>query len=172
MSFKGTFSVTITPTKHNGDVNIKSLQKYFNWQIKKKIGGLIILGSTGEFLSINKKNRLIMIKESVAITNKRIPLFVGTAAENTNDAIKLSVEAQKLGADGVMIHSKNRDPKEIFKFSNKFKKEFKNIPLVVVPSSFNQVKESQLIDNGFDIVIYANHMLRASYPAIDRKSVV
>jgi dihydrodipicolinate synthase/N-acetylneuraminate lyase len=36
MSFKGTFSVTITPTKHNGDVNVKSLQKYFNWQIKKK----------------------------------------------------------------------------------------------------------------------------------------
>ena len=63
MSFRGTFSVTITPTKLNGDVNIKSLQKYFNWQIKKKIGGLIILGSTGEFLSINKKNRLTMIKE-------------------------------------------------------------------------------------------------------------
>ena len=38
--------------------------------------------------------------------------------------------------------------------------------MVVVPSSFNQVKESQLIDNGFDIVIYANHMLRASYPSM------
>ena len=66
MSFKGTFSVTITPTQNNGDINIKSLQNYFNWQIKKKIGGLIILGSTGEFLSINKKNRLIMIKEFIS----------------------------------------------------------------------------------------------------------
>ena len=55
MNYKGTFSVTITPTKNNGDINVKSLQNYFNWQIKKRIGGLIILGSTGEFLSINKK---------------------------------------------------------------------------------------------------------------------
>ena len=94
MNFKGTFSVTITPTKYNGDINVKSLKNYFNWQIRKKIGGLIILGSTGEFLSINKKNRSIMIKESVAITNKKVPLFVGTAAENTNEVIKLSVEAQ------------------------------------------------------------------------------
>ena len=55
--FKGTYSVTITPTHSNGKINIQSLKKYFNWQINKKIGGLIILGSTGEFLSINDKNR-------------------------------------------------------------------------------------------------------------------
>ena len=47
---KGTYSVTITPTYSNGTINIKSLKKYFNWQINKNIGGLIILGSTGEFL--------------------------------------------------------------------------------------------------------------------------
>ena len=94
MNFKGTFSVNITPTDSRGDLNLKSLKKYFNWQIKNKIGGLIVLGSTGEFLSISPKNRIKMIKESVSIAEKRVPLLVGTAAENTYDAIKLSVEAQ------------------------------------------------------------------------------
>jgi len=103
--FKGTYSVTITPTHSNGKINIQSLKKYFNWQINKKIGGLIILGSTGEFLSINDKNREIMIKESVSIVGRRVPILVGTAAENTLDAIKYSVQAQKLKADGVMIIS-------------------------------------------------------------------
>ncbi len=105
MNFKGTFSVNITPTDSKGDLNLNSLKKYLNWQIQKKIGGLIILGSTGEFLSISSKNRVKMIRESVSITEKRVPLLVGTAAENTYDAIKLSVEAQKLKADGVMIIS-------------------------------------------------------------------
>ena len=103
--FKGTYSVTITPTHSNGKINIQSLKKYFNWQINKKIGGLIILGSTGEFLSINDKNREIMINESVSIVGRRVPILVGTAAENTLDAIKYSVQAQKLKADGVMIIS-------------------------------------------------------------------
>jgi len=70
------------------------------------------------------------------------------------------------GSDAIMIHSKDSNPKEIFKFSNKFKKQYKDIPLVVVPTSFYKVKESQLIDNGFNMVIYANHLLRASYPAM------
>ena len=103
MNFKGTFSVNITPTESNGNLKLNSLKKYLNWQIQKKIGGLIILGSTGEFLSISSKNRIKMIRESVSITDKRVPLLVGTAAENTYDAIRYSVEAQKLKADGVMI---------------------------------------------------------------------
>ncbi len=101
--FRGSYSVTITPTSEDGKINTKSLEKYLNWQIKKKIGGLIILGSTGEFLSISDQNRLKMIKESVSIIDNRVPLFVGTAAENTYDAIKYSVEAQNQNADGVMI---------------------------------------------------------------------
>ena len=103
MEFKGTFSVNITPTDSRGSLNFNSLKKYLNWQIQKKIGGLIILGSTGEFLSIDPKNKVKMIRESVSIVDKRVPLLVGTAAENTYDAIKFSVEAQKLKADGVMI---------------------------------------------------------------------
>ena len=102
-----------------------------------------------------KNNIMIISRIESLILNKSV-----------GDAYKRAENYVNAGADGVMIHSKDKNPKEIFKFSNKFKKEFKDIPLVVVPSSFNQVKESQLIDNGFDVVIYANHMLRASYPAM------
>ena len=67
--FKGSYSVTITPTSNDGKIKVKSLEKYFDWQIKKKIGGLIILGSTGEFLSISDQNRSKMIRESVSIVD-------------------------------------------------------------------------------------------------------
>ena len=87
--------------------------------------------------------------------------------KSVDDAFKRAESYVGAGADGVMIHSKDKNPKEVFKFANKFKKNFKDIPLVVVPSSFNHVKEKQLIENGFNIVIYANHMLRASYPAME-----
>ncbi len=72
------------------------------------------------------------------------------------------------GADGVMIHSKSKDPREIFDFAKNFRKNFPNVPLVCVPSTYNQVREKELIDRGFDIVIYANHMMRASYPAMEK----
>ena len=86
--FKGSYSVTITPTSNDGKIKVKSLEKYFDWQIKKKIGGLIILGSTGEFLSISDQNRSKMKREAVSIVDNRVPLLVGTAEENTYDAIK------------------------------------------------------------------------------------
>jgi len=70
------------------------------------------------------------------------------------------------GADGIMIHSKSNSPKEIFSFSEVFKKKYPNTPLVCVPSTYNQVKENQLENAGFNVVIYANHMLRAAYPAM------
>lgn len=90
--------------------------------------------------------------------------------KSVDDAFKRAESYVGAGADGVMIHSKDKNPKEVFKFANKFKKNFKDIPLVVVPSSFNHVKEKQLIENGFNIVIYANHMLRASYPAMENNA--
>jgi 2-methylisocitrate lyase-like PEP mutase family enzyme len=65
-----------------------------------------------------------------------------------------------------MIHSRENTPKEVFRFAKIFRKEFPNIPLVAVPSSYNKVREKELIKKGFNIVIYANHMLRASYPAM------
>ena len=70
------------------------------------------------------------------------------------------------GVDGIMIHSKKDKPNEIFEFSKIFRKNHKYIPLVSVPSTYNSVKEEELIKHGFNIVIYANQMLRAAYPAM------
>ncbi len=83
-----------------------------------------------------------------------------------NDALLRAEKYVNAGADGIMIHSKDKDPRQIFDFAKKFRKKFDKIPLVAVPSSYNSVKEKQLENAGFNIVIYANQMLRASYPAM------
>jgi phosphoenolpyruvate phosphomutase / 2-hydroxyethylphosphonate cytidylyltransferase len=70
------------------------------------------------------------------------------------------------GADAVMIHSKEKSGEEIKEFCIKFRKKNKNTPIVVVPSTYNHITENEFIEWGVNIVIYANHMLRASYPAM------
>ena len=65
-----------------------------------------------------------------------------------------------------MIHSRQKTTDEIFQFSKEFRKKHKSIPLVSVPSTYNKVTEDELIENGFNLVIYANQMLRAAYPAM------
>ena len=82
------------------------------------------------------------------------------------DAIDRSKTYIDGGVDGIMIHSKKEKPNEIFEFSKIFRKNHKYIPLVSVPSTYNSVKEEELIKHGFNIVIYANQMLRAAYPAM------
>ena len=82
------------------------------------------------------------------------------------DALKRADAYVNAGADGIMIHSKDNSPKEVLKFSNQFKKKYPNIPLVAVPTSYNKIKEKSLINSGVNIIIYANHLLRASYPAM------
>ena len=82
------------------------------------------------------------------------------------DALKRAKAYIDAGVDGVMIHSKEEDPTEIFDFCDEYKKFDKKVPLVVVPSSYNSVTEDILIKKGANIVIYANHLLRSAYPAM------
>ena len=70
------------------------------------------------------------------------------------------------GADGVMIHSKDKSGEDIKAFCQKFREKDKVTPIVVVPTTYNQFTETALNEWGVNIVIYANHMLRASYPAM------
>ena len=65
-----------------------------------------------------------------------------------------------------MIHSRQKTPDEIFHFAKEFRKNHKSTPLVSVPSTYNKVFENELIEKGFNVVIYANQMLRAAYPAM------
>ena len=70
------------------------------------------------------------------------------------------------GADAIMIHSRHKDPSEIIEFMQKFRAVDKITPVVVVPSSFNSVTIEEFVELGVNVVITANHMLRASYPAM------
>ena len=80
------------------------------------------------------------------------------------DALQRAKKYINAGADGIMIHSRRKNPSEIFEFC-KFYNKFKNRkPLVIVPSSFSQVTEEKLSRAGANIVIYANHLLRSIYP--------
>ena len=72
------------------------------------------------------------------------------------------------GADGIMIHSRKKDPAEILEFCDLFRKEDKETPIVVVPSSFNVVTEEELAEHGVNIVIYANQLTRSAFPAMEQ----
>jgi phosphoenolpyruvate mutase len=83
-----------------------------------------------------------------------------------DDALKRAKSYIDAGVDGIMIHSKEEDPTEIFDFCDSYNKFDKKVPLVAVPSSYNTVTEDILIQKGVNIVIYANHLLRSAYPAM------
>ncbi|MBW8000496.1 MAG: phosphoenolpyruvate mutase [Planctomycetes bacterium] len=83
-----------------------------------------------------------------------------------DDAIERAKAYIDVGADGIMIHSKMKDGKEIIEFCEKYKSFEYRVPLVVAPSTYNHITEDQLCDLGVNIVIYANHLLRSAYPAM------
>ena len=82
------------------------------------------------------------------------------------DALKRAFAYIDAGADGIMIHSRKKDPNEIFEFVKNFRSKDKITPIVVVPTSFNSVTTDEFAKIGVNIVIYANHMLRAAYPGM------
>ena len=94
----------------------------------------------------------------------RIESFI--VGKGLKDALKRAEIYSKAGADAILIHSKEKTPAEIFSFAREFKKSKNFIPLVSVPSTYSKVYEKDLIKNGFKLVIYANQMLRAAYPAM------
>jgi phosphoenolpyruvate phosphomutase len=84
------------------------------------------------------------------------------------DALKRAKAYIEAGSDGIMIHSKEKEPTEILNFCNEYKKFTKKVPLVVVPTTYNQITEDELIKAGVNVVIYANHLLRSAYPAMEK----
>ena len=82
------------------------------------------------------------------------------------DALERAFAFRDAGADGIMIHSRKKDPAEIFEFCDKFRQQDKTTPIVVVPTSFNQVTEEELASHGINIVIYANQLMRAAFPVM------
>ena len=88
------------------------------------------------------------------------------AGKSVDDALERCFSYVESGADGIMIHSKNKTGEDIKQFCVKFRNKYTSIPIVVVPTTYNQIKEEELHSWGVNVVIYANHMLRAAYPAM------
>ena len=87
------------------------------------------------------------------------------------DALERAFAFIRAGADAIMIHSKEKNPDEIFEFCDRFRGQDKHTPLVVVPTTYNSVTEEELQRHGVNIVIYANHLIRAGFPAMQKVAV-
>ncbi|MGS0646017.1 4-hydroxy-tetrahydrodipicolinate synthase [Komagataeibacter melomenusus] len=103
MKFRGTYTVMITPFDEQGAVDIPALRRFVDWQIESGIHGLVPLGSTGEFLSLTDDERALVAQTVIDQAAGRVPVLIGTGAENTLDVIRYSKSAEQMGADGVMI---------------------------------------------------------------------
>lgn len=83
-----------------------------------------------------------------------------------SDAINRAKAYIEAGADGIMIHSRKKEATEVLEFCKIFREYNANIPIIAVPTSYNQISAKELAEAGVNIVIYANHMLRAAYPGM------
>ena len=94
----------------------------------------------------------------------RIESFI--AGKDINDAMKRAFAYIEAGADGLMIHSKDKSGDDVKQFCKQLRSINKSIPIVAVPTTYNHITEEELTSWGVNVVIYANHMLRSAYPAM------
>ena len=178
------FEVTTKPLIYDGDTGGKP--EHFSYTVRslERLGVSAIIIEDKEGL---KRNSLFGTE--VAQTQSSIEDFVhriqvGKKAQITDDFMIIArIESLILeqgmedavtrakayiegGADGIMIHSRQKSPDEIFEFCERFSKFERRVPLVVVPTSYNTVTEQEFIDRGVNVVIYANQLMRASYKAM------
>ena len=83
-----------------------------------------------------------------------------------DDALNRAFAFTEAGADAIMIHSRKKDPSEIFEFVEQYRLKNQTTPIVVVPTSFNIVTEEEFKERGVNIVIYANQLTRTGFPAM------
>ena len=88
--------------------------------------------------------------------------------QGMDDALQRAFAFVEAGADGIMIHSRQKSPDEIFEFCEKFRDKDSVTPIVVVPTSFNEVTEEEFAKRNINIVIYANQLTRSAFPAMQK----
>ncbi len=120
-----------------------------------------------------KRGKNVQITSDFMIVARIESLIAGSGLR---DALFRAKKYLQAGADGIMIHSKDTNPKEIFDFAveyNKLSRELGvNKPLICVPTTYNTVTEHELKDKGFNIVIYANHILRSAHKAMKKAASI
>lgn len=183
-SLNDILEVTTKPIIYDGDTG--GIPEHFLFTVKTLerlgISAIIIEDKTGL-----KKNSLFgtdVSQTQDSIENFCLKIQTGKKAQITDtfmiiarieslilkqgmeDALKRAKAYIEAGADGIMIHSKEKSSDEILEFCENYKKFENRKPLVVVPSSYNHIYETELIEAGANVVIYANHLLRSAYPAM------
>jgi len=174
--------VTTKPIVYDADTGGKVEHFTFTVKTLERLGvsGLVIEDKTGLKKNSLFGKKVFQKQESVKNFSKKIN--AGKNAKTTNeffiiakieslvlkkgikDAVKRAKAYIKAGADAIVIHSIEKTPKEVFKFC-KIYNEFKNRkPLIVMPTTYNSVKEKKFIKHGVNMVIYANHLFRSTYP--------
>ena len=102
--FRGSYTVTITPFSEGGKkIDLPAWRRFLDWQIRTGVPGIIILGTTGEFLTISDEERRMFVEATVKHVRGRVHVLVGTMNSYTPNAVRYSREAEELGADGLMI---------------------------------------------------------------------
>jgi 4-hydroxy-tetrahydrodipicolinate synthase len=103
-SFRGSYTVTITPfTPDGGAIDVEAFRGFVDWQLAEGVPGLIVLGTTGEFLTLTDDERTEIVQAAVEHVNGRVPVLIGTMNAHTPRAVRYSREAEAIGADGLMI---------------------------------------------------------------------
>lgn len=119
--------------------------------------------SIENFCAKIKAGKNAQITEDFMVIARIESLIAGKTIE---DALERAFAYIAAGADGIMIHSKNKDGMDIKEFCQRFREKDTETPIVAVPTTYNQFTEDELASWGINVVIYANHMLRAAYPAM------
>ena len=160
------FAFTVRSLERNGvsaviiedKVGLKKNSLFGNEVVQKQ-------ATIKEFCEKIKTGKAAQVTEEFMIIARIESLILGQGIEDSIERAKAYIDA---GSDGIMIHSRESTPDEILEFCRTFRAFDQVIPLVVVPSSFNAITDNELAEAGVNIVIYANHMLRASYPAMSK----
>lgn len=102
--FRGCHTVTVTPFTEDGrGIDVPALKKFLDWQHRSRVPGVIVLGTTGEFLTVSNEERTQYVEATVKHCKGRMTVMVGATHAHTPTAVRFAREAEKLGADGLMI---------------------------------------------------------------------
>lgn len=186
------FEVTTKPMIYDADTGGKAEHFAFTVRSLERTGVSAVIIEDKEGLKRNSLFGTEVDQTQSTIEDFSIRLRAGKEAQITDDfmviarieslilgkGVKDALERAEAylaaGADGIMIHSREKTPDEVFEFAEGYAKFDTTAPLVAVPSSYHTVTEEELAAHGFNIVIYANHMLRAAYPqmALTAKTIL
>jgi len=102
--FRGSYTVTITPFTEDGSaIDVEAWKDFLGWQLEVGVPGVIVLGTTGEFLTVSDEERRLLVGTAIEHVAGRIPVLVGAMNASTARAVRNAREAEELGADGLMI---------------------------------------------------------------------